>query len=70
MKNDYKNKEKYIAPCPFTYDKDGVMLWHGIRCEKSPPTEELINTYNELMEEVKKLNEKQDKRTISTDVSR
>ena len=34
-----------------SYDTDGVMLWHGKRCEAIPPTEEELKEMEELLKE-------------------
>lgn len=34
-----------------SYDTDGVMLWHGKRCESIPPTEEELKEMEDLLSE-------------------
>ena len=36
-----------------SYDKDGVMFWHGKRCESIPPSEEESNEMEDLLSEFK-----------------
>ena len=37
----------------FSYDTDGVMLWHGKRCESIPPSEEELKEMEDLLSEFK-----------------
>ena len=34
-----------------TYDTDGIMLWHGKRCESIPPTKEELEEIENLLNE-------------------
>ncbi len=34
-----------------SYDADGVMLWHGKRCESIPPTKEELKEMEDLLSE-------------------
>ena len=34
-----------------SYDTDGVMLWHGKRCEATPPSEEELKEMEDLLSE-------------------
>ena len=55
---DIKGAREYMNPKEennsiFSYDDDGVMLWHGKRCESSPYSDDEINELEELLKEFK-----------------
>ena len=45
------NNNKEIFNKIISYDTDGVMLWHGKRCESVEPTEEEIKEMEDLLSE-------------------
>ena len=36
-----------------SYDTDGVMLWHGVRCEEDPATDEELAAFEKELKEIK-----------------
>lgn len=51
--NNKINNNKEIFNKIISYDTDGVMLWHGKRCESTPPTEEEQKEMEDLLREFK-----------------
>ena len=49
--DDVKVKNELIENNIISYDTDGVMLWHGKRCESIPPTEEELKEMEALLSE-------------------
>lgn len=51
--NNKINNNKEIFNKIISYDTDGVMLWHGKRCESVEPTEEERKEMEDLLSEFK-----------------
>ena len=49
--NNKINNNKEIFNKIISYDTDGVMLWHGKRCESVKPTEEERKEMEDLLSE-------------------
>lgn len=45
----YENKKEKEINKIISYDKDGVMLWNGVRCESEPCSEEELKELEELL---------------------
>ena len=50
LDENYKSNENTNTPL-ISYDTDGVMLWHGVRCESQEATPEEIKEMEELLSE-------------------
>lgn len=50
LDENYKSNENTNPPL-ISYDTDGVMLWHGVRCESQEATPEEIKEMEELLSE-------------------
>ena len=48
--NNKINNNKEIFNKIISYDTDGVMLWHGKRCESVEPTEEERKEMEDIIE--------------------
>lgn len=51
MINDIKVKNELIENNTISYDSDGVMLWHGKRCESIPMSKEEQEEIDKLIKE-------------------
>lgn len=51
MINDIKVKNELIENNTISYDSDGVMLWHGKRCESTPMSKEEQEEIDKLIKE-------------------